>query len=496
MSTPTGLDETADDVDEVVSQKDVAQEAAVQEAELLAAELLTAANPVRARYVWKFLGFSLVGLALFLTPIPTGDGAFTIPLGWAADWLTSLFRTVRDHHHVNLWHLMLLSVVTVSALGALVAKLTPWEPRNQYAARAFRAGWFFLATRVIGAVIAWMIVFDSGPQFIIGETTGAEIMFVINALLTLFVFLAIAMPILTDFGVMEFLGALLSRVVRPVFTLPGRAAVDLAASWFGSSVASVLLTRNQHERKHYTGREAVVICTNFAFVSLPFSLVVAQTAGVASHFLRWYLLICAVCVLLGVITPRIWPLRGLSNRYIDGSEQGLIAEDSIPAGLSAPRWGLRLAAARAERTKVRDVASSGFRMYIDIYMDLIPIILGWGVLALAVFHYTDVFQWISTPMGWYMGLFGIEGAATYAPATLIGFVDMFVPALLVSGSAYLNTQLIISALAIVQIIYLTETGISILKSKMPISFGKLFAVFMIRTLIAIPLLTLGVWLIL
>ena len=451
-------------------------------------------DPVRRVNVAKFAIFSAIGLALFLTPIPTGDGAFNIPLGWAADWLGRVFATVQETHDINITHILLLTVITASALGGLAAKLTPWEPKNQFARRAFVTGWFFLATRVLGAVIGWMLVFGFGPWFVTSADTGGELMFVIAPLLRLFIFLALAMPILTDFGVMEFLGAMLSKVVRRLFTLPGRASVDLAASWFGSSVASVLLTRNQHEKKHYTGREAVVICTNFAFVSLPFSLVVAQTAGISDYFLPWYLLICVVCVLLGVITPRIWPLRGLNDKYIDGSAAGQIAEDTIPAGYSAPRWGLRLAARRASKTGAKDVAASGVRMWLDIYMDLIPIILGWGVLALAVFHYTDVFQWISTPMGWYMGLFGIEGAAHYAPATLIGFVDMFVPALLVSGSDYLNTQLILSALAIVQIIYLTETGVSILKSKMPISFPKLFAVFMIRTLIAIPVLTLGVWL--
>jgi hypothetical protein len=79
----------------------------------------------------------------------------------------------------------------------------------------------------------------------------------------------------------------------------------------------------------------------------------------------------------------------------------------------------------------------------------------------------------------------------FAPATLLGFLDMYLPAILLTDAAGLvRTQLIIGALSIVQIIYMTETGISILKSKMPLNIGKLFAVFMIRTLIAIPLLTL------
>ena len=94
-------------------------------------------------------------------------------------------------------------------------------------------------------------------------------------------------------------------------------------------------------------------------------------------------------------------------------------------------------------------------------------------------------------MGWFLQLFGIQGAMEFAPATLIGFLDMYLPAILLADAGdYLHTQLILGALSIVQIIYMTETGISILKSKMPLNFWKLFALFLIRTVIAIPILTL------
>jgi len=336
-----------------------------------------------------------------------------------------------------------------------------------------------------------MIFLEVGPEFISSPWTGGVMLGIAGHLVAVFVFLGFAIPILTDFGVMEYTGVLVSRVVRKLFTLPGRSSVDLVASWLGSSVASVILTRRQHEKGYYTGREAAVICTNFAFVSLPFSFVVANAIGIESHFVAWYLIICAVSIILAMITPRIWPLRSLSDRYIDGRPSDVTSDEAIPAGMSASRWGLRLATARASRTTMRDVGAAGLRTYVDIYSDLIPIILAWGTIALAIFEFTPIFQFISQPMGWYMQLFNIPGAMEFAPATLIGFLDMYLPAILLADATdMLRTQLIIGALSIVQIIYMTETGISILKSKMPLNIGKLFAVFMIRTLIAIPILTL------
>lgn len=446
--------------------------------------------PATARNVTKFAVLSLIGLALFLLPIPTGDGAFNIPLGLAITWLEG---TVFAAAPFDVAQWLLIAVVTVSALGSLAVTLSGRTPRHELVARAFKTSPLYVASRVLGAVVGWMIVTGWGPDFIVSDFTGGVMMGITGHLVALFLFLGFAIPLLTDFGVMEFIGTLVSKVVRRLFTLPGRASVDLVASWFGSSLAAVLLTRGQHEKNHYTGREAAVICTNFAFVSIPFSLFVASAIGIEGHFVPWYLLISAVALVLAVITPRMWPLKSLPDTYLDGKAH-IAPEETVPAGHSAASWGVRLAASRAASTKAGDVVSAGVRNYLDIYLDLIPLILGWGVLALAIFEFTPIFQTISTPMGWYLSLFGVEGAMEFAPATLIGFLDMFLPAVLLPEAA-LSTQLVLGALSIVQIIYLTETGISILKSKMPISLPKLFAVFMIRTLIAIPLLVLGVHLI-
>jgi len=453
-------------------------------------------NTVTPRNVTTFAVVSALGLALFLLPIPTGDGAFTIPLGLAIGWLESSVFAAAPFD-VAQW--LLVAIISVSALGSLVVAVSRRTPRNHYLARAFTTQPLYLASRLFAAAAIWMIVTGWGPELLVSDVTGGVMLGITGHLVAVFVFLGFAIPLLTDFGVMEFIGALVFRVVRRLFTLPGRASVDLVASWFGSSLAAVLLTRDQHEKNHYTGREAAVICTNFAFVSIPFSLFVASAIGIEGHFVPWYLLICAVALVLAVVTPRMWPLKSVPDTYLDSTApeavRGATAE-VVPAGHNAATWGLRLAPARAASTRPRDVVRSGLRAYVDIYLDLIPLILGWGVLALAVFEFTPVFQWISTPMGWYLSLFGVEGAMTYAPATLIGFLDMFLPAVLLGGAeTALTTQLMLGALSIVQIIYLTETGISILKSRIPISLGKLFAVFMIRTLIAIPLLALGVHLV-
>lgn len=122
--------------------------------------------------------------------------------------------------------------------------------------------------------------------------------------------------------------------------------------------------------------------------------------------------------------------------------------------------------------------------------DLIPIVVAWGTAALIIATYTPFFDWVSYPMGMYLKVLGVEEAFAVAPATLVGFTDMFIPALLITGIESVKTKFVIGVLSLVQIIYLTEVGTIVIKSEIPLNLWKLFLIFLERTLIAIPLIVL------
>ena len=67
---------------------------------------------------------------------------------------------------------------------------------------------------------------------------------------------------------------------------------------------------------------------------------------------------------------------------------------------------------------------------------------------------------------------------------------MFLPSIMISGNEISEiTKFIIGTLSITQLIYLTETGAVILKSDIPLKFKDLFIVFIVRTAIALPIIT-------
>ena len=308
-------------------------------------------------------------------------------------------------------------------------------------------------------------------------------------MLCILVEFSFVLPFLTDCGIMEFLGVITRPVVRPLFHVPGRAAVDLIASWFGASNAAVILTREQYMKGFYTKREAGYIMTNFSLVSVPFCLMVAETIGRDAEFPVFYLSICVVGVILAVILVRIPPIFTIPNTYREAVGKQ-VAED-LPEEKGVLAYALESSCKRAEEFHVDTVLSSGLEVMMGMMFDLIPIVASWGVIALAIATYTPFFDWISYPMGLYLQLFGVEDAFVVAPATLVGFTDMFIPALLMTGmDLTAKTSFIVGALSLIQIIYLTEVGTVIIKSEVPLGFWKLLVIFLERTLIAIPILTL------
>jgi len=441
---------------------------------------------IKTSHLLKFIIGSLVGLFLFLAPIPTAD-AFNIPLGFAIDWLGGILSL----ESFNIATLFAYIVITVSLLGTLLAYTVKpgFIMNNEKLHDIFKAHPVYVVCRIIAFVFVTMVYFDFGPELIIhGDVGGLMFYVLITGLVPIFLILAFLIPVLTEFGLMEFIGVLIKKVVRFLFTLPGRASIDLAASWFGSSAVSVIITRDQHEKGYYTGREAAAIAVNFSFVSLPFSFVVARTMGIESHFLPWYLIVCVTCIILAMITPRIWPLRKLPDTYMDAVGKQ-IDEDDDPS-TSRIKKAVYTASERAGKTSAGDVVKGGLKCYLDVFMDLFPVIMAFGTLGLIIAERTPFFGWISLPMQWFLELLRVPGATDYAYTTLIGFADMFLPAILLGEAAPMETRFIIGALSIVQIIYMAETGILILKSNMPLGLGKLILMFLLRTIIGLPIVVL------
>lgn len=427
----------------------------------------------------KFLGCSIFGLAMFLCPMGGGEG-FNTPLSVLTDSLDKWIGANAP------WLLVCLVVAAaLLALGGLFMK--PSERGGYKLLREIACvSKVYLLTRLAAAVIALGVFFGFGPEWVISDDVGGSMMGLGQTLIALAVTLSFILPFLTDSGIMEFVGILLKPLVRPLFHVPGRASVDLIASWLSSSNTAVLITAGQYQGGFYSRREAACIMTNFSLVSIPFCLVVAETLKVADHFLLLYASVTAIGLLLAVIGVRLFPLAAVPNDY--RGEKRLAEE--VPPEATLLRWAFRAALERAGEFSFRKAFEQAAAMTLGIIFDLIPVVVAWGTIGSILVNETSIFHWLAYPMGMYMQLLGVEGAFQIAPATLVGFIDMFIPALITSADLPYATRFVVAALSLVQIIYLTEVGSIIVKSEVGLDMKRLFLIFIERTLIALPLIVL------
>jgi nucleoside recognition membrane protein YjiH len=425
----------------------------------------------------KFVVGALFGMGMFLLPVGGGEG-FSTPVGMLTEWLEKLITANVP------WFLYLL--VALSALGALACRFCQpsFITTRKWAMGLFNVSWPYLLTRLVALLVVIAVGGEIGPEWIRGADVGGSMVGLSQTLVALAFSLSFVLPFLTDTGIMEFTGVLLKPLIRPLFHVPGRASVDLIASWLASSNTAVLITAGQYNSGYYSRREAATIMTNFSLVSIPFCMVVAGTLHVEHLFPLLYLTVTVVGLLLAVIAVRIPPLAAVAEDY-RGEPQ---LKEEVPQGNSLVSWAIAAALERAAKFRLSVAVKVGLEMAIGILFDLIPIVIAWGTVGTLLVNETPIFQWIAYPMGLYMWAIGIPDAFTLAPATLVGFIDMFIPALITNPEAPEQIRFFISALSLVQIIYLTEVGSIIVKSDVGLDIKRLFVIFLERTLVAVPLL--------
>ncbi|MDU4891372.1 MAG: YjiH family protein [Clostridium sp.] len=429
----------------------------------------------------KFIIASSIGGFMFLVPIAY-QGSVSTPIGILIDFVKGSLKAVLPYIVIG----GLLSSTVLSILEYIIKPKFITE--SPFMMKVFATTPLYIITKVIATIIVAMVMFNAGPDAIISADTGGTMVSLGSTLVAIALSLSYILPLLTDCGIMEFLGVITKKIVRPLFKVPGRASVDLITSWFGASNAAVILSREQYMAGFYTAKETGIIMTNFSIVSIPFCFMIAGMLGIESLFPVFYLAISIVTLVLALVIPRIKPLKSLSDTYYKNNKN-LLSED-VPEGKSMFTYALEQSCKRAEKFNVKDVIKSGNEIVVGMIFNLIPIVIAWGTIALILVEFTPIFTWISYPMGVVLNLLGVEGAFQVAPATLVGFADMFIPALLITGVESVKTKFIVGVLSLVQIIYMTEVGAIIIQSEVPIGFKELLIIFLERTIIALPIIVL------
>lgn len=435
-----------------------------------------------------FLIPSVIGIILFMIPVKY-DGDWTVTVKIIADWIGSAIGGILPG--------LCVAIITVSAVLSLIGLAKPkFIMNNALLADTFAVSWIWVIVRCLGAVFIWMVFLgmgsEEGTDIVSLITNSGAGGFVLGDLLTvlviIFLIAALLLPLLLDFGLLEFVGAMLTRVMRPVFKIPGRAAVDCVTSWIGDGTLGVMLTCNQYENGYYSTREACVIATTFSAVSITFSIIVLEQVGLMQYFGVYYLLICAVGIVCAVLVPRIPPLSWKKDTYV---VEGRAMPDSLPEGYtSSLQYGKELAMKKVgEFRGIGQFFENGVKNAAGMWFGVLPSVMAIGTIALVLANNTPIFEIMGKPFMPLLELLQVPEAAEASKTMIVGFTDMLTPAIIASeGIASEMTRFIVATVSVTQLIYLSEVGGLILGSKLPVNIVELFVIFLERTIISLVII--------
>ena len=433
----------------------------------------------------KFFIPSVIGMFMFLIPLKI-DGETTVPVAFLANTIIE-FITIET--------ITLLTVITI-VISAVFSIIYSWlvKSGSGFMHDVFNTSNFWVVLRTVGAVFAVLAYTQVGPEMITSANTGAMILNDLQpTLFTVFIIAGFFLPLLLNYGLLEFIGTLFSKVMRPLFTLPGRSTVDNLASWVGDGTVGVILTSKQYEDGFYSKREASVIASTFSVVSITFTIVILDLIGLMNMFGQFYLTIIVAGVAAALIMPRIPPLSKIEDTYYNDASE---LEETIPAGHNPFSWGYKKAMDKAENSPgLLSLIKEGIKTVFDTWFGVLPVVMAIGTLGTILAEYTPIFSWLGMPFVPLLEMIGIPEAQAMSETIFIGFTDMFLPAILIENVQSDMTRFIVGALSITQLIYLSEVGGVILGSKIPLGIGKLFVIFLLRTVITLPIIILAAFLI-
>ena len=412
------------------------------------------------------VGSGALGLGFFVLPVPV-DGTWTVAFDVFVKALVGRWPAA-----VGAW---CLALVALGAIGAIAAR------RDERFA-AFRADPWLTTLRGCGLMLAVLLYFELAPPWLAARGVGGLMWGVLVASVGVIVPLGAAvLNVLVGYGMIELLGTWMRPVMRPVFRLPGRAALDDLMSWLGSYSVGLYVTRKLVDQGKYTRREAFLIATGFSTVSVGFVGVVCSTLDLLHLFPVVFGTYFVVVYALAALQARIWPAIAIPDETV-------VPADPEPEVVAGQAWAVAMERARVA-PPVWTMLRTGFVDGVVLAATILGTILAVGTGATALAEYTPVFSVLGAPLVPVIGALGLPDAELLAPAVLAGITEMYIPALLVRDAA-IEGRFFIAVLSISQLVFFSSVAPMMLDlfKDVPIRVGHLLVIFSLRTALLVPVL--------
>lgn len=419
---------------------------------------------VKAKHLWRFFVYSAIGVFAFFVPFPIGEKN-TILL----DHIVGIVQTTLG----DLNHYIVMAMILAGAIYQFVSGR--WKQDT--------ARFIFASLSVLAVVLCAMLVLGFGPAFLFEERLGPFILDKLVVPVGLLIPVGgVFLGLLVGFGLMEFIGVMVQKFMRPVYHTPGKSAVDAVASFLGSYSLGLLITNRVYRSGGYTAKESAIIAAGFSTASATFMVVVARTLDLMDIWGIYFGVTLIVCFLVTAVIVRIPPLKTMPDDYFPGAEPQ--PEKKIEGNLFNAAW-TEAKAFLAEAESLPKTLWKNFRDGILMTIQVIPGIMSVGVIGLCLAFYTPVFKILGVifyPFAW---IFGLSDPWLASEAFAIGLSELFLPATLVADAPSEILRFTVGVVSISQVFFFSSMIPAVLATDIPLSISKMVIIWFQRVALTI-----------
>src|SRR5699024_6256213 len=413
-----------------------------------------------------FLIFSITGIIVFFASfIPREDFTVT-PLVYLIDWVKG---TLGEGLYVITFILMMFLTLT-SILSFFIKDnkfLNYFHGGDSKVARGLY---------ILGGMFTITFFFKLGPNWWQDPDVGQSAWRICGSVLVTVGVAGGLVSLVTEFGLLEFIGTLMEPFMRPLYNLPGTAAVDAVTSFVSSSSVAVYITNKLYLDKHYTKREASNISVNFSVASLGLFVVLVQMANEQHLYTKLVVSSFIITFIMAAIVGRIPPISKIPDEFIDGTKRKDSGAEKVKSkGTFKRAW--KAGVEKADGSHINLIWKEGIRS-IAFSVKIVAYVAAIAPIAMALSKYTPIFQWLGILFTPYLKLVAIYDAAKIAPSIVVEITQIVLPLLIVlDKNVALSSISFVMLVSTVQIIFFNESANAIIESEIPLGFWNLVLLF-------------------
>ena len=300
------------------------------------------------------------------------------------------------------------------------------------------------------------------------------------------------LPFLVDYGLVDFVGVFVRLIMRPIFHLPGRAAIIMVTAFLGNFSAGHIAVNDQYKNGRFTERESVCIDTSLSTVSVGFLLALATNTGLVntelwgrSYWNTYFWLAFLITLLVALIGIRIPPLRNIPDTYYEGVEPN--PEKIIKKGLITAAFIEALEIVENQDSLIKRI---GYIEKETLYV-LGTVSAGtsfFGTFGVVLYTFTPIIRFLGYIFWPFFRIFGFTGQelTTACTGAMISFVEVTVPALLVSTGVWsMRLRFMLAVLPVTSIIFLASFVPCCMGTEVPVKFWHLCLIWLERMILSI-----------